>query len=256
MDNYRSLVTALSLVCLSATTAVIAQDNDKASDGQSEFEKALALTPNIDNGRKLYKLCVTCHGPEGWGDDNGSYPQIAGQLTGVTIKQMADFRAGNRDNPIMRAFTSVRALGGAQEIADVSAYIASLPMTEYNGQGSRRDLELGKEIYLRDCADCHGEDGEGDVKKHVPMIQGQHYKYLERQYRWIRNGRRLNANKEMVEQIENYSSRDERAMLSYVATLMPPAEKLADADWTNPDFPNYKRSWRPDPTRERRAIPR
>ena len=192
-------------------------------------------------------MCVTCHGPEGWGDDNGSYPQIAGQLPGVTIKQLADIRAGNRDNPIMKAFSSRRALGGAQEIADVAGYIASLPMTAYNGQGSRRWTELGKEIYARDCADCHGDKGEGDVEKHVPRLQAQHFRYLERQYKWIRDGRRRNANKEMVEQIQGYTLRDELAVLSYTASLMPPEEDIADPDWRNPDFPNFKRGWRPDP---------
>ena len=222
--------------------------------GLSEFERALELTPDIDNGRKLYRRCVACHGPEGWGDPNGSYPQIAGQLPGVIIKQLADIRAGNRDNPIMRAFTSGRALGGAQEIADVAGYIAALPMTDYNGQGNRRHLELGKEIYQRDCEDCHGENGEGDVKKHVPAIHGQHYEYLERQYQWIRNGRRKNANKEMVEQIQAYSLREEKAVLSYTATLLPPNEKLADPDWQNPDFPKFERSWSPDPIRDRRVY--
>ena len=125
-------------------------------------------------------------------------------------------------------------------------------MTEFNGQGSRRYMELGREIYERDCADCHGENGEGDVKKHVPAIHGQHYEYLERQYRWIRNGRRRNANKDMVEQIQGYSLRDEKAVLSYTASLIPPDEKLADPDWKNPDFPNYERTWRPEPTRDRR----
>lgn len=228
-------------------------ENKAAGEDLSEFEQALKLTPDIDRGRELYKLCVTCHGPEGWGDENGSYPQIAGQLPGVIIKQLADIRSGNRDNPIMRAFTSVRALGGAQEIADVAGYIAAMPMTDYNGQGSRRHLALGKEIYERDCIDCHGENGEGDVKKHVPVIYAQHYAYLERQYHWIRNGRRRNANKEMVEQIQNYTGKEERAVLSYTASLQPPEEKLADPDWQNPDFPNFNRSWRPDPARDRRG---
>lgn len=236
-----------------ASDTQAATDSKPASDskpGLSEFERALKLTPDIDNGRKLYMKCVACHGPEGWGDPNGSYPQIAGQLPGVVIKQLADIRAGNRDNPIMRAFTSGRALGGAQEIADVAGYIATLPMTDYNGQGNRRYIEQGKEIYQRDCVDCHGESGEGDVKKHVPAIYGQHYEYLERQYRWIRLGRRKNANKEMVEQIQRYSIRDEKAVLSYTATLLPPEEKLADPEWQNPDFPNFERSWSPDPIRD------
>ena len=253
MDKYRLHVVPLPVVLvLSCFSVTAGNDNDDAGS-PSEFEQALELTPDLDNGRELYKMCVACHGPEGWGDDNGSYPQIAGQLPGVIIKQLADIRAGNRDNPIMRAFSSRRALGGAQEIADVAGYIAALPMTSYNGQGSRRYLELGQDIYQRDCVDCHGENGEGDIKKHIPVIHGQHYEYLERQYRWIRNGRRRNANEDMVEQIQNYSLKEEKAVLSYTASLLPPEEKLADPDWQNPDFPKYKRSWRPDPTRDRRT---
>ena len=253
MDKYRLLVVPLPVALVLSCFSVIAGNDKDDADSPSEFEQALELTPDLDNGRELYKMCVACHGPEGWGDDNGSYPQIAGQLPGVIIKQLADIRAGNRDNPIMRAFTSRRALGGAQEIADVAGYIAALPMTSYNGQGSRRYLELGQDIYQRDCVDCHGENGEGDIKKHIPIIHGQHYEYLERQYRWIRNGRRRNANEDMVEQIQNYSLKEEKAVLSYTASLLPPEEKLADPDWQNPDFPNYERSWRPDPTRDRRT---
>lgn len=242
----------LSAFSLGSPMTTAADESKKADDNLSEFELALSLEPNIDNGRELYKLCVACHGPEGWGNTNGSYPQIAGQLPGVAIKQLADIRAGNRDNPIMRAFASTRALGGAQEIADVVGYIATLPMTPKNGQGSRLNLELGKEIYLRDCADCHGENGEGDAKKHVPLIYGQHYQYLARQYRWIRNGRRRNANKEMVEQIRGYSLRDENAVLAYTASLKPPEDKVAEAGWKNPDFPGHHRGWQPEPPRERR----
>jgi cytochrome c553 len=81
------------------------------------------------------------------------------------------------------------------------------------------------------------------------VIHGQHYRYLERQYKWIRDGRRRNANKEMVEQIQGYTLKDELAVLSYTASLVPPEDKIAEPDWQNPDFPNYTRSWRPDPIR-------
>ena len=253
MATNRFLAVSLLLFSIFSCLPTVAKDDVGGGDSLGEFETALKLTPDIDNGRKLYKTCVVCHGPEGWGDSNGSYPQIAGQLPGVIIKQLADIRAGNRDNPIMRAFTTVRALGGAQEIADVAGYIAALPMTPYNGLGNSRYLELGKEIYQRDCADCHGYNGEGDVKKHVPVLHGQHYRYMERQYSWIRSGLRRNANKEMVEQIQGYSLKEEDAVLSYTASLLPPEEKLAKEDWQNPDFPKYHRSWRPEPVRDRRG---
>ena len=108
------------------------------------FEQALDLEPNIDNGRKLYRLCIACHGPEGWGTRNGSYPQIAGQLHTVTIKQLGDICSKQRGNPIMEAFTSPKVLDSGQAVADLAAYIALLPMTRDNGQGNHRDHVLGR----------------------------------------------------------------------------------------------------------------
>jgi cytochrome c553 len=253
MNKISVIAVSLFGVSMFACSTVVAEDSIKADQDLSEYKIALKLMPDINNGRELYKTCVVCHGPEGWGSSNGSYPQIAGQLPAVVIKQLADIRAGNRDNPIMRAFTTLRALGGAQEIADVAGYIATLPMTANNGQGDRQYLQQGKEIFLRDCADCHGESGEGDIRKHIPMIQGQHYQYMARQYGWIRDGRRRNADKNMVEQIQAYSLGEEKAVLAYTASLKPPAEKLAEPGWQNPDFPGYFRGWTPEPTPERRG---
>jgi len=214
-----------------------------AAENLSEFDQAIELTPNLENGRALYRTCATCHRPEGWGSPSGAYPQIAGQLPSVLIKQMADFRANNRDNPIMRAFASQRSLGGPQEIADVAAYVASLPMNPNHGRGARINLELGAQIYERDCKECHGANGEGNQEDHVPKIQGQHYAYLKRQFDWIRNGRRRNADKKMVKQIKGFSSRDEVAVLSYVSHIQP--DDIAKKDWNNPHFKQYDRSWRP-----------
>ena len=37
---------------------------------------------------------------------DGTFPQLAGQHTTVLIKQMADIRAGERDNPTMYPFAA------------------------------------------------------------------------------------------------------------------------------------------------------
>ena len=85
-----------------------------------EYEEVMALTPNLANGAKVYLTCAVCHRPEGWGSPDGDYPQIAGQLRTVIVKQLADIRARNRDNPLMYPFSVPRVLGGAQAIADVA----------------------------------------------------------------------------------------------------------------------------------------
>ena len=228
------------LYCFAGNTTIFAATEDQQA-AKTEVEAALQLTPNLENGKKVYKLCVLCHRREGWGSTNGTYPQIAGQLPSVVIKQLADIRAGNRDNPNMIPFTSPKRLGGVQEIADVSAYISNLLMNPKNGLGSGNDLAHGEQLYKENCTKCHGANGEGNPEDHVPLIQGQHYMYLKRQFDWILSGKRRNADPQMAKQIEGFNIRDVSAVLDYVSRLRPPEEKLAEPGWRNPDFSKSSR---------------
>ena len=244
MNRIEAALTALALAICGTTAA---QAGSPAADrALQEYEEALKLEPNVDHGRELFRKCTICHLPEGWGTESGSYPQIAGQLNTVIIKQLADIRARNRDVPTMYPFSDRSTVGNAQDIADIAAYISALPMTPHNGKGPGRDLKWGEQLYKDNCVDCHGENGEGDAEDHIPAIYGQHYRYLVRQFEWIRNGRRRNADPDMVEQIRGFTPFDVHAVMDYVSRLNPPEEKLAKPGWTNPDFPHYaRRGWRP-----------
>jgi cytochrome c553 len=220
----------------------------EVEDAKREYELAMGLTPDPDNGKRVYLTCAVCHRPEGWGSQDGNYPQIAGQLSSVIIKQLADIRARNRDNPIMYPFAVPRILGGAQEIADVAAYISKLPMTPQNGVGPGRDLERGEKLYADNCVECHGKHGEGNAEDHIPALWGQHYRYLVRQFEEIKIGKRRNADPEMRKQIKRFTGRDIRAVMDYTSRLRPPEEQVADnPGWHNPDFPSYVRPPAPKP---------
>ncbi len=214
---------------------------DRAAVARAEYDAVMVLTPNIDNGRRAYQTCAVCHLPEAWGSTDGTYPQIAGQLRTVIIKQLADYRAGNRENPLMYPFSVPGILGGLQQLADVAAYVAQLPKTPHNGVGPGTDPELGEQLYEENCVDCHGPAGEGDLEKHIPAVAGQHYAYLLRQFEDIRTGKRRNADPKMVEQIQDFTRAEEEAVLDYTARLRPPAKQLAPEGWRNPDFPAYAR---------------
>ncbi len=230
----------LSGLLLCGYAAATAADPE-AHDAALEMQKALALTPNIENGREIYLMCAVCHQPEGWGTQDGEYPQIAGQLYPVIIKQMADIRARNRDTPTMFPFTMLEFLN-LQQIADVSGYLSQLPMNPNNSLGPGADLERGERLYDQYCAECHGAQGEGIVADHMPLIQGQHYPYLVRQFEWIATGKRRNADAEMVEQIKGFTAEDISAIMDYTSRLSPPPERLAKPDWQNPDFAEFDRS--------------
>lgn len=209
---------------------------DVVAKAARDVERALALAPAIENGLEIYRGCAECHGPEGWGYTNGLVPQLAGQHRTVVIKQLSDIRAGNREAVLMAPYASAEVIGGVQAVADVAGYIDTLEITTTGGKGSGDALELGARLYGEHCVRCHGANGEGDAAAFVPRIQAQHFEYLVRQFEWIRDGRRRNANAEMRAQIESFSEPEMRAVLDHVSRLEPPPELQAPPGWRNPDF--------------------
>jgi len=203
-----------------------------------EIEQALELAPDTENGLRIYRTCVECHRPEGWGLANGFMPQIAGQHRKVVVKQLADIRAHNRDNPGMCPLASAEKIGGAQAVADVTGYIDTLEISIENGKGPGDQLELGRTLYEANCARCHGPEGEGDNDRYMPRIQAQHYAYLVRQLERIRDGKRRNADPEMTAQVRSFSAEEVSAVSDYVSRLEPPEAFQAPKGWRNPDFPD------------------
>jgi cytochrome c553 len=182
--------------------------------------EALEKEPKLENGEEAYEICSACHLPNGSGRPDGTFPQLAGQHRTVIVKQIADIREGRRDNPIMYPFA--KTLTDAQELADVAAYIQTLPIPHDNGRGAGTSLEQGKKLYDDNCVVCHGDHGEGNAEKFYPVLAGQHYEYMLRQIRDIAAGRRRNANPDMVKVVKEFSDEDLQAVVDYMSRLSWP----------------------------------
>ncbi len=191
---------------------------------EGEKIEALKLKGNAKEGKEGYEVCGACHLPSGAGRPDGTFPQLAGQHTTVLIKQMADIRAGLRDNPTMYPFA--KELTDAQELANVSAYIESLCIPvdhgKYEGPDAAKQIADGKAMYEKECIECHKANGEGVKEKFYPVLAGQHYKYLLRQMTEIRDGHRRNANPDMVTIIKKYDNAQLVAISAYQASLVMP----------------------------------
>lgn len=220
MPRQVSLMLVLSAVLLLATKTGAAHND--------ELSQAINLTANASRGKQLFdQNCSQCHGENARGTTDGRYPQLAGQHKEVIIKQLLDIRNGDRDNPEMLPFVQESILGGLQEIADIAAYLSSLLMEPYPEFGEISEPETAMALYQQQCAGCHGDKGEGNAGKFYPLIRGQHYEYLMRQMRWIREGKRKNAYPEMVKKIRNLDDTQVAILADYISQLLPSA---------NPDY--------------------
>ena len=200
----------------------------------------LSFEADLQNGQLVYELCAACHLPEGWGNSDGGYPQIAGQHQNVLIQQLLDIRSGKRENPIMYPFVQERTIGGYQSLVDVVMYISTLPMHPQHRKGPWNDFaeeyKQGQDLYNGLCAGCHGQHGEGNNETYTPKLYGQHFPYIQRQLRLIKNGQRgVNAAMKVI--IDAQQAQNLRLIANYISYLAVPAdEKAASPNWRNPDF--------------------
>ncbi len=233
--------TAMLFSGLILCSASIAQNAVEWNAEGGEKTRAMLLEPDLENGIEVYEVCSACHLTEGWGIENGTFPQIAGQHREVLIKQLADIRALNRDNPTMYPFALPESIGDEQAMADVTAYIAKLPMNPANGKGpwekGTTEYAQGEKLYKDNCVRCHGDHGEGHADKFFPRIEGQHYAYMLRQFEWIRDGKRRNANPDMVDQIKRFTDKDMQMVINWVSRVpVNPKDLAPSVDWLNPDY--------------------
>lgn len=226
MNRIRSHLLGLGLTLL-ASMPVLAMEPIKIE---------LEFTPNIEQGKRHFRICARCHLPEAWGNEDGTYPQLAGQHINVLMKQLLDIRSGKRNTPLMYPFVQQRTLGGYQEMSDVVAYISTLPMNPDHSQGpwppGSNRYRAGEKIYQQTCVTCHGERGEGNNELVFPRLQGQQFPYMSRQMLMIKKGLREVAPvmKALIDQLDEQQLEN---VVNYISHIEPDADKLASSDNSN-----------------------
>ena len=176
----------------------------------------LKLKGDAKHGAEVFEVCSACHLATGIGRPDGSLPVVSSQHANVLVKQMVDILTGHRDNPTMLPFAQSMS---PQDMADAAAYMHTLKLSAKNGKGSGKTVKQGKALYEKDCKSCHGAGGEGDEAKFIPMLTGQHFKYMQRQLEEMRAGKRKNADKDMLKVIKAYGDADIAAVTDYMSRL-------------------------------------
>lgn len=190
-----------------------------AEASRVEYQSALRAVPNLEHGELIFSTCAMCHGNDGGGKSERGVPRIGGQLVSVIVAQLVDYRHGARWDDRMEAFTDRHMLRDAQEIADVAAYVSELRVSTRVSTGPGELLEQGSKVFAQRCASCHGQRGEGDSRKAVPSLAGQHYQYLLRQLYDAVDGRRPNFDTDHVRLLKRMGRDDFTSVADYLSRL-------------------------------------
>lgn len=171
---------------------------------------------DAEAGKAKSMVCAACHGADG-NSVNPLWPNLAGQNPAYTAKQLAEFKAGVRNDPTMMPMAMPLS---EQDMADLAAYFATL--TPKGGTAAADKVALGERIYragnpdngLAACTACHGPTGAGVAPSGFPAVSGQHAAYLEKQLKAFAAGERKNDANRMMREIASKMSDEEMAAVS------------------------------------------
>jgi cytochrome c553 len=165
-------------------------------------------------------LCPVCHG-----DGNNTmlplYPKLGGLDAAYLTKQIHDFQAGRRTNPVMDEV--IKQLP-ASDIAAVAEYYSQ--QTRTPDEIADKDLaKQGEQIFQHGiasqavpaCANCHNDDGSGTFR--YPRLAGQHSVYLINQLVNLKSGDRANDFGQMSRVARRLTDDQMKAVAEYVSGL-------------------------------------
>jgi cytochrome c553 len=195
----------VALLAVSSATTMAAGDAVKG--------EALYGTGDATRG---IPACVSCHGASG-NSTIVQNPKLAAQHEAYIVKQLGDFKSGERVNPVMAPIA--KALTD-DEVKNLAAYLNA--QTLKPGAAHNKDtIAFGKSIFrggiaeknVPACAGCHGPAGAG-IPAQFARIGGQHFEYTK-------------------EQLDNFSTdvRKNNAIMHTIAHRMSADEIDAVADY-------------------------
>jgi cbb3-type cytochrome c oxidase subunit III len=177
---------------------------------------------NATLGKAKTAVCAGCHGAEGNGGADPTWPKLAGQDATYLAKQLKDFKTGKRKDATMSGM--VAALSDA-DLQNIAAYYASLKASA----GSARDkaaVAKGEKVYrggnaktgVSACMSCHGPSGHG-IPPRFPALAGQKAAYTKKQMLAFKSGTRSNDGDVMTKIAFRMSEAEIDAVAEYVAGL-------------------------------------
>lgn len=152
--------------------------------------------PDLAKGETISKsVCAACHTADG---SRGipTNPILQGQHADYLVKQLTEFKAGKRDNAVMKPMASTLS---EDDMRNVAAFYES-KAAKAGQSKNKATVALGEKIWrggiadrqVPACAGCHGPAGAG-IPAQYARLAGQHAEYVSAELGLFRSGKRANS---------------------------------------------------------------
>lgn len=169
-----------------------------------------ARSAAAEAGKKASSFCANCHGPDG-NSKQVEVPNLAGQNPIYLLNQVHKFYTGERKDPWMES--AIKLLSDVERL-NMVVYYSSMQVTPAS---SAPPNEVGRALFQRVCARCHGDQARGSER--FPRLAGQQNTYLVRsltRYR-DRTGNRMEP--EMLAMTAALKDADIKAVADFLSSL-------------------------------------
>jgi cytochrome c553 len=236
---------AATVVAQEAATVTPAPEPAPAPVATLEADDAPANWGDAAAGATKAAACAACHGADGNSVDP-QYPKLAGQNERYIARQLALYKSGERQNPIMMGMAAPLS---AQDMRDIGAHFAAQKIVPGVADDSaiaeganrgRKFYEVGERVFdagnatsgVPACKACHGPTGAGNPGPAWPSVGGQHAGYVATQLTGFRDGMvwgaDARANTIMRDVAKNLTDEEIQALATYVEGLHHIADAPSD----------------------------
>src|SRR5438874_11919235 len=153
--------------------------------------------------------CAACHGANGVPTDPKTIPVIWGQEQSYLMKQLRDFRNGERKSAVMSPLAKNLTEGDLRKIA---AYFAAKPWPVQRASAKPPSPPKG----ITQCQACHQPNFQGGMP--APRLAGLSYEYLIAAMRAFATEQRTN-NLDMPRFMQMLSEGERNAIARYLSAL-------------------------------------
>ena len=218
--------------CHKGITHKLPQQEQLAAEDSPEID--------LEYAEEINDTCAGCHGEFGEGSIDGEYPRLAGLDQEYLASQIRHFKSRERLNIPMLPYATERELP-EEDVMLIAAYLSRIelptklpPIIEEEFDALARleesgrviniarypgNVEKGRRFYRKECAGCHGDQGQGDESRKIPQLTGQYSIYISRQIDNFREGERLHDDPRDADIFKSFSDAEIGDMLAYLSIL-------------------------------------
>jgi cytochrome c553 len=192
------------------------------------------------------EACAPCHGDQGQGTRNESFPRLAGKPAGYLFNQLLAFKEGRRKYAPMNYLLEFQNDDYLHKVAEYYAALRPPPLPPTPPSASEAVLAQGRKLVTQGdpqrsipaCSGCHGPRLTG-MEPGIPGLVGLRASYISSQLGAFRYGTRTAPEPDCMQNVASrLTEADVAAVAAYLASLPVPEDPAPapKGSWTTP-FP-------------------